>query len=877
MQHLNVIYVENGEADMRAIAGVYDKLFTNFRFSQVALDEADVVVYADASTKANPDEPDAVVRSQQERTEAIRLFLTRPDGRSFATFVDKDGMNVYMSGGRNLAVEEDVVAYLNRKGFFDADDGGVQIVPHITNLLVIKDDSYLDMLLRDLSSHKPDTFDAFVERILMSLLNDEATVRTLARLYIHEFYVSFTSRSFVGTNIRENVDRKARMDNATNYEVREYVGDRASWSVMTDYFLMRFPGIGVRHLTALHRDFCSKEVQASIARSLFFADWIRTSDRIDEDTFEDVFEAFIGTLYEISFREQLRGERTPPSSMGSRWCLHDIFLREVYDSFEFAASDKKPEFTALNENMLAMGVVMKSVLRKTNNRIFARVKDDAFIDFMPANESTKLAQMLIKGRRYDELTRTREQDTFYREVNEHVIRIVGLARLENIKNEKYADADQLAKLREAAFVKVNSRQPLGNELDRFVVRLRSERVEKNSPDTFLILTVIGDDGSEKQSFSTEKSAYPDNSESLLCVINGQPDDILATNEILLDSMCHRSDGSELYFIDDSGTEMSFHKRIDAKTANRYLEGRNLTAYVNLFGQRLVYVDRVVLEFDDSFGRFLAKSASTPSSISRLFGYEHVPSLQSEDVLAYVGNRRLLTYGNRILYSRLPDANERDLTQMQTFYFSKVVKRELMRMMGNEDGNFDVLVGQLPVRAAEALINVIYLSMRFNDEDAFDYGKEVNMICERITQEKSSTTKPSAKLPTKSYVRPKSCFLRMADGYRFTFGDIDGTISYRQKTYAICKRFLEKQAYDILLRTYGAREISDLMNARVVRHPGYAKLASLMRQRGMDDFRVAYTDNLGRKRLLVRVGFKEYIFDDLDDAFAYLDALRTDHV
>lgn len=118
---------------------------------------------------------------------------------------------------------------------------------------------------------------------------------------------------------------------------------------------------------------------------------------------------------------------------------------------------------------------------------------------------------------------------------------------------------------------------------------------------------------------------------------------------------------------------------------------------------------------------------------------------------------------------------------------------------------------------------------------------------------------------------------MADGYRFTFGDIDGTISYRQKTYAICKRFLEKQAYDILLRTYGAREISDLMNARVVRHPGYAKLASLMRQRGMDDFRVAYTDNLGRKRLLVRVGFKEYIFDDLDDAFAYLDALRTDHV
>ena len=62
-------------------------------------------------------------------------------------------------------------------------------------------------------------------------------------------------------------------------------------------------------MTSLHRDYNMKEIQAPISYSLFFFKYARTNSRITIHTHEDLFEAFIGALYEISFRENGLGLR----------------------------------------------------------------------------------------------------------------------------------------------------------------------------------------------------------------------------------------------------------------------------------------------------------------------------------------------------------------------------------------------------------------------------------------------------------------------------------------------------------------------------------------------------------------------------------------
>ncbi len=843
-------YIDNPDADIRIIEDVYDKLFTNYRFSA----NADVNVYA----KYRPIE-------DSDKSNITSLHLTKPTIDT-ATYIDKDGLKVYLSVGQNLAVNEDVVAFLNSKGFYDSEEEGIEVVPHIINVLNLREDSYLDVLLQSLSSKKPTAFEAFIKSLLVSIISDDLTqptteelnlAQTLTGLYIDEFYVSFTARSFVA-NGKDKKSTKAGTDTLTNYEAREYIGDRASWSVMTAYFMERFgrdQTLNERHLTALHRDYCSKQVQASIASSLFFHDWIRINGRIDVNVFEDVFEAFIGTLYEVSFRESFRGERDVKP-------LHDVFLRKLYDSFDFTAEENKPAFTELNENLIALQVVISSVLRKTSNRIFARLNDEQKANLalsMSEEQMMSFTSLLGRGRRYDKLTMLTEQEAFYREANNFLCRAVGNNVLEDLKNAKYADESQLKALKIA--------------LEGRHFRVRLENVEKNWTDTFWTLTVLDADGKQLAQYSTKDYDYPDIFESLLALIDQKTSKSTPKHDAKEDILIPYVEGEA--FVVRDGQRFSFNPKITTKT----VKATGLRMQLSLFGETVDYDDEVHLEFGESFRRFCdcLPANTDASNICILLGQD-LPKTNdhSVEVLAFVGNRLLLTYGNRILYARTPDANERDLTNMQTFYFSKIVKRELARLL-KVSVDFDVLIGLLGEKAGEALINLIFLNMTMKESDCFEYGKEANLICERLER------KPIDKAPAKDakgakdakvkkvFQKPKTYFTQTKEGYAFAYKDLHASITYRHKNYAVARRLLEKKAYETLIKAYGAFEMSNLMNDRFMSHPGYPKLTNLFRQRNQMDFRLSFVDHRGRKRIRVRIGLDLiFIFDDLEETFTYLE-------
>jgi dsRNA-specific ribonuclease len=859
----NTYYV-NLETIPQNVEVLYERLFRGFEFS-TSLSEAEVVVI-----------PSGVSPIKKE---IATLYLAKPQNEDLGceSFSDDKGNKVWVSYSTNLAVSEEIIVFLNSKGFYSNEDGELEVIPHISELIDIRPDSFMANLITssyELVSNDVDFQDYItflVERILG--VDYSSMAKQLVETYLNEFYVAFTARDYA-------------TDNACNMETREFVGDRVAWSSMTNYFLRRFParsarssedeGLNQNQMTCLHRDYCSKEVQASISFDLFLYKFIRTSSRVTKSAHEDLFEALVGTLYEISFRERVKGT--------SSIKLHELFLTKLYDSFEITPNDNKPSVTEFSEMMVSLTCTNGDSKNDTKRKLYkingsekrevsvfvSRQMKDVLLEKL--DDTTKvnaLLQLLRTRRSYNQMNKASECDIYFKQLIRGITNIVGHEVLNDLQNLKSITLEQLGTLK-AILTR-----------GQFVCHLKN--VEKNWSDSFWELEYDGN------TYSTKDLPNPDMFETLVGMFEQSKDAPSSNNEQVEDIFQDYLDTRDTDFVVISGTKYGIKPNTSVYQVRRFLTSNSdAKLFTTIFGKNIDCSTNDILRFKAQFHRFVKAIRSDFETSEDYVG--HICELLgrpgairtncSSDLYEFIGNRMVLTFGNRIFYSLLPGASEYHLDSYQKYYTSKVVKREIARMMKcPEEMSLDELLGRLDEYLSESLINLIYLNLVISDADCFNYAKEVNRICNLM---EPPPIVPSAKpIDAKTKPKTKNYFMARGNDYCFAFKDIAYKVSFKNKNYSWIRVIFEREVYLHLLRVFGGLEVSALLNRKFKNNATYNKLSLLLKHRGYTNFSINMLELKCGKRFQLRIAkeptrgsdeslkFESFIFDTLDEAYAKL--------
>ena len=284
-----------------------------------------------------------------------------------------------------------------------------------------------------------------------------------------------------------------------------------------------------------------------------------------------------------------------------------------------------------------------------------------------------------------------------------------------------------------------------------------------------------------------------------------------------------------------------------------------------------------LSFHASFQRFISQIPVTNdkmeyvNNIRNMLGFTITEEARlTEEMYCFLGIRVIIMFANRIFYSSLGNTHEHYLNTFQEHYTSKIVKREIAKLMKCPDTlSLDELVGRIGNdREQEALVNLIYINLITKGEDCFQYGKEVNLICTLLTPEP-----PEEKKITKTFHKSflgnnKSFFRTDKNSYSFKFNSIEASVSFKFKNYSWIRNVFEKEVYLHLLNVIGVHIVRDLLNRRFRNDPSYVKLAMLLKHKGIEMFTISTIELRNKKRLKLQLGkeFKIVIFDTIEEAY-----------
>ncbi len=849
---MNNTYYFNTTEDNETTEAVYDRLFKRFQFI-ASIKDADIIIVA-----GHEPVPEAF-------NNVAKIHLVKPNidkeekegkKKSFdETFVDNDKRTVYVTYSNNLAVSSEIIVFLNSKGFYSAEEGNLEVVNHINDMLRIREGSFLfEILSENYQLIDGDvSFQEYMTYLISKLIPiEEAT--SLVSKYINEFYVSFTTR-----------DHDGSAENTCNMETKEFIGDRISFIAMTRYFLNRFQSNEVpltqNQMTHLHQDYFSTEIQASISFSLFFFKFVRSNSRTKIGTHEDLFEAFIGTLYEISFREEVKGERPPLN-------LHTLFLTKLYDSFEMKLKDK-PIVTVFSEMMVALTKRATDrekgykVMEDKNNihmilfngASIIREHLDSKLSELPeaSDRIDALIQLFRKRMDYNQTNKSNQIDAYYQSMVNGIANIVGEELLTDLQNLKSLTKEQLLTLKGLIPASTS-----------FSCHLRN--IERNWSDTYWELEYAD------TKLSTRELPNPDMFETLISLIKGETDDTSistsTSNRNTSRSILTRySSGDKSDFVLWNGEKHGISSTASAWEMRDFLnKNKDAKLYTVILRKEIdcSLDNATILTFQPQFRRFTSAievKESKNDYISHIcnllnFDYTNVNKL-GEDMYSYVGNRLIIAYAGRIFYSKLRNADEHYLTMFQQYYTSKIVKREIGRLMKiPETFSLDELLGRLQEineRYAEALINLIYLNLHITMEDCFEYGKEVNKICTLIDLEENPPPKVDKKEKEKKVKHyQKSYFSVVKNEYRFQYKDITASVSFKFKQYSWIRCILEKEVYLHLLQRIGSDTINNLINRRFRNDPSYSKLVILLKHKGILSFAINPIELRRKRRFQLRL-------------------------
>lgn len=565
------------------------------------------------------------------------------------------------------------------------------------------DDSF-NIFTEEIGEKTSDSLENFVREILRSIRRGEEKSQTEARhpelnddvirhvlAYAGDFHVAFT-------------DEDTEPNPLANYEVLEFLGDLAMWKPMTEIFLEYAESNGIEMteqvMTAMHRSFASKDKQSAVARLLRLDVYLRKKGEITVDTYEDLFESFVGALYLVSFKLRLY--------LGIDLQLHERFLRWVYKGWDLSTYEIKPEITRFYE--FARSLAGRSVFREheiagkwimryergtkelITNRLIGCLNEDA------TNEVQRVVRELFRliDRPYSKNLGHSGRTEKYKVVNRLIEEEITIPVLNIMTNERNtADWEDAVK----AEVKTH--------VD-FLTHVISQRfIDRARTSSYWVV----EDSQREEIYSTAEYDDAENPMTLLSLIRAREERIdlspsKSVERIPYDPIAHSS-----YLLDNMGKKWALRGNpaaIENEVNVAYTQGTGKFFIVIVRGNEME--DSVALEYTMRSIPYFQEQELNVLRDMILAHTQTMPST-SPKVVRYVGDRAAYGYTALIAILQHHITNVNHLTEVRNFYRSKALKKHLteaLRIRG-PDGElleFDYVVGS-HIEIAEQIVMFLY--------------------------------------------------------------------------------------------------------------------------------------------------------------------------
>lgn len=705
----------------------------------------------------------------------------------------------------------------------------------------------------EIDQHSSGSLEQYLREMLKSMGLEQRANLVIA--YLNIFQVGFVAEDM-------------NVNPLSNYELSEFVGDLASWKPLNDIFVEYAEKNNITLtepiITSMHRSYASKEKQAEIAKRLHLYVFLKKKGEVTIDTYEDLFESFVGSLFMITFLIR--------SVLAIDLRLHEVFLRWVYVGMDLSGYAEKPEITEFYETMRVLVGISAFKERLTNGLWIMRgdrgvmekvaqtlsrydIGNEKKVKDIVDGLTRMIGKVYKDGEDVYELRRNK-----YQEINTFVKRFISPEMMRKMANDKnMADWNDDTR---AEFVRLMSiLLP-----DGYIV---SERfTDKSRTSSYWIVQ----DVERELQYSTMNYDQGEDPDVLLSVIRDAMEKDKNKKVVIEEVKRIPYRNQPYYFQDDKGIWFLEGKPsdIEAYVSKAYEEEKgqfflvlNSSADADM-DEGVEYDPRPPLYMDKSInwdylrGLFVSQEED---------GVVHRPELPPT-IHRYIGDRAAYGYTAIIAVLNHQITNPNHLTAVRNYYRSKDLKKEITRLLDihNDEGellSFDELVGMnLPL--AEQIITYLYMHVIIDPSVLYTTEKRIEALRSAIFAKHDTDTRRLATRDNRASKPPplteeakkklqkdritKSKIRVVAGEYVYdTSRDERLSIKVGGFNYARVKEAFADHILTYEQSLLGAGVLNAMRNARFVSMSGYDTLKQVMDFRNIEDWSLSWNWKSGVKR------------------------------
>jgi hypothetical protein len=730
----------------------------------------------------------------------------------------------------------------------------------------------------------------FVVQILKSMGLSEAI--PYVRDHIETFHVATTAQDF-------------NPDPLGNYELLEFLGDRSLWGLITKLFIDYSEKHGIvldkGRISNLHQQFNSKSRQSSIAKKLKLDTYLKKKGEKTLDTFEDLFESFVGAFVMVNFKIR--------AGVGLDFRLHERFVNWIYASVDFDTKTTKPavsRFYEISKSLIGSKIyedynfggfyklkVSKGYNDETVRRIITENSElylgkkpsdgffKKFFETVPQKYGAGEGYLLAREKKYGELNKLIEGEFTNAGINK-------LATMHNVNKweedlrKQYLELS--IKLGLEGHILINQTMKKGYE---------SHWVVKDEKDNVAFETLLYDN--------------PDDPQTLISMMNGAIDGQVGTVQGKIKELEYNGIGD--FFMKKDRTKVSLIGNF--YWLNAYLEENEGTYFsrvtvsdnleeiindgfmkeiINSFrGYPEAYIDEKTNLFVkyDVKGKYYYPGKDKKTELSQrpqkererildMMGYsltkvdgEKIPvkkekfNWYKEHLDPYVhenlGNRGIYEYISIIALFGKEIISEAHLDKIRTFYLSPALKTALTKYLGVIDERtkqlipFDMLVG-MAYHNCEQIANLIYSDLEIDIDAIYKPTNTLKTLRMVLYEEADRQSKRTAKQTIKnshadylkiqkSRQRDSSVKIEDTNGLKTLIYSCSNDVKFSidvtklMKTESINQFSKFVLYYEQLINT----NISIIRNTRFSTNAGYDILKLNMQVRMIEEWFLSYTE------------------------------------
>ncbi len=720
--------------------------------------------------------------------------------------------------------------------------------------------------ISEIERHSSGSLEEFLKAILTSMGFGESSGGTdeskidIILAYINIFQVGF-------------VDEDFNPDPRCNLELLEFLGDLASWKPLNEIFIEYAEKNEIELteavITAFHRSYASKEKQAQIAKRLRLHTFLKKKGDITIDTYEDLFESFVGSLFLVNFHIR--------AILSIDLRLHEVFLEWVYKSWDLSGYVEKPEITEFYEQMrvLVGTSAFKERLIKTGRESFWAMT------YKPGTiEKITGITNYVQNRTVDEVAKfiedleERIRETYSN--NEYVY---------ELRREKYGNITNFVK----TFIDANTFRRMTNdrntaewdedsknEFDRLIGGvmpggyLVTERfTDKSKTSSYWVVY----DDKDEIIYTTMGYDQGENPDTLISIIRDQEKGITRIRDNTV-GLSEFDENINEYFFQDNTSKKKFFLTGNSSVIENYImeeytQGKGQFFLVIKIVDQAGKVGKEFLEYDPRPLKYFQgtddeKYSQTLDYLKKFLIDSFEDSIPYKKHLPraihrYIGDRAAYGYTALIAVLKHQITNVYHLTEIRNFYRSKELKKELTRILDFEDNGelipFDEALGK-NLSMAEAIITNIYMHIKIESSITHPPHKRLSALRNAIFAKEDSDMRRAnpRTTPTTNEEKREAEILKkreekkraakakvMTKGKSYIYESSKGVIlsvNLSGFNYAKVKEAFEKYLLRHEQKNWGITTLNSIRNARFSSLPGFDSLKQLMEFRNTEEWQLS---------------------------------------